>query len=164
MEKWRWLQQVPELPGLARFSACRTSRSWDHRRDGLLAELRWPTRSAAGHCRRQLGRLAELITAPGIDDAVGTCRPDSLADAQQMVEAALGHILAWTEAGLQVATMWRPLPRWLPEYFDAVMDANVRGAWLVSGGRTGAFRAVRRQRGAGVRSRRKAMPRTARRI
>ncbi len=68
--------------------------------------------SAADTGRRQPAGLAELVNGAGIDDAAGvTPPPDSLADAQQMVEA---HWPMFDGVLVASQTMWRPLPRWPP--------------------------------------------------
>ncbi len=109
-------QQVPNL-GLARFSVQDKSILITGA-TGSLGRVAARALADAGARLTLAGGnsagLAELVNGAGIDDAaVVTCRPDSLADAQQMVEAALADMAVWTECWWpRAATMWRPLPRW----------------------------------------------------
>jgi NAD(P)-dependent dehydrogenase (short-subunit alcohol dehydrogenase family) len=77
--------------------------------------------------------LAELVEAAGIDDAaVVTRRPDTPEDAQAMVDAAVARYGRLD--GVLVASGMnhvKPITEMAVEDFDKVMDANVRGAWLV---------------------------------
>jgi NAD(P)-dependent dehydrogenase (short-subunit alcohol dehydrogenase family) len=77
--------------------------------------------------------LTELVDTAGIDDAeVVTRRPDSPADAAAIVDAALDRhgrldgVLA--ASGMNHV---KPITEMAVEDFDAVMDANVRGCWLM---------------------------------
>jgi NAD(P)-dependent dehydrogenase (short-subunit alcohol dehydrogenase family) len=78
--------------------------------------------------------LAKLVDEAGIDDAVVvTRRPDTPADAQAMVEAAVAR--HGRLDGVLVASGMnhvQPITEMAVEDFDKVMDANARGAWLVS--------------------------------
>lgn len=128
-------QQVPNL-GLARFSVQDKSILITGA-TGSLGRVAARALADAGARLTLAGGnsagLAELVNGAGIDDAaVVTCRPDSLADAQQMVEAALGRYGRLD--GVLVASGSNhvaPITEMAVEDFDAVMDANVRGAWLV---------------------------------
>lgn len=77
--------------------------------------------------------LAELADAAGIDDAaLVPHRPNTPADAQAMVDAAVAH--HGRLDGVLVASGMNhvaPITEMTVEDFDKVMDANVRGAWLV---------------------------------
>jgi NAD(P)-dependent dehydrogenase (short-subunit alcohol dehydrogenase family) len=77
--------------------------------------------------------LAELVEGAGIDDAVVVARrPDTPADAQAMVETAVAR--HGRLDGVLVASGMnhvKPITEMAVEDFDKVMDANVRGAWLV---------------------------------
>ncbi|BBX96317.1 putative oxidoreductase [Mycobacterium lacus] len=77
--------------------------------------------------------LAELVEDAGIEDAaVVTRRPETPADARAMVEAAVAR--HGRLDGVLVASGMnhvQPITEMDVEHFDAVMDANVRGAWLV---------------------------------
>lgn len=128
-------QQVPNL-GLARFSVQDKSILITGA-TGSLGRVAARALADAGARLTLAGGnsagLAELVNGAGIDDAaIVTCRPDSLADAQQMVEAALGRYGRLD--GVLVASGSNhvaPITEMAVEDFDAVMDANVRGAWLV---------------------------------
>jgi NAD(P)-dependent dehydrogenase (short-subunit alcohol dehydrogenase family) len=78
--------------------------------------------------------LAELVADAGIADAaVVARRPDTPADAQAMVEAAVAR--HGRLDGVLVASGMNyvaPITEMSVEDFDKVMDANTRGAWLVS--------------------------------
>jgi NAD(P)-dependent dehydrogenase (short-subunit alcohol dehydrogenase family) len=78
--------------------------------------------------------LDELVHDAGIDDAVlVSCRPETPADAQAMVDAAVAR--HGRLDGVLVASGMnhvRPITDMDVEDFDKVMGANVRGAWLVS--------------------------------
>lgn len=78
--------------------------------------------------------LDELVDDTGIDDAVlVSCRPETPADAQAMVDAAVAR--HGRLDGVLVASGMnhvRPITDMDVEDFDKVMGANVRGAWLVS--------------------------------
>ncbi|REN87572.1 SDR family oxidoreductase, partial [Mycobacterium tuberculosis] len=135
MEEMALAQQVPNL-GLARFSVQDKSILITGA-TGSLGRVAARALADAGARLTLAGGnsagLAELVNGAGIDDAaVVTCRPDSLADAQQMVEAALGRYGRLD--GVLVASGSNhvaPITEMAVEDFDAVMDANVRGAWLV---------------------------------
>lgn len=77
--------------------------------------------------------LAELVDAAGIDDAaVVTRRPETPADAQAMVAAAVAR--HGRLDGVLVASGMNhvaPITEMAVEDFDRVMDANARGSWLV---------------------------------
>ena len=77
--------------------------------------------------------LAELVEGAGIDDAaVVTRRPDTPADAQAIIEAAVAR--HGRLDGVLVASGMNhvaPITEMAVEDFDKVMDANVRGAWLL---------------------------------
>jgi NAD(P)-dependent dehydrogenase (short-subunit alcohol dehydrogenase family) len=77
--------------------------------------------------------LAQLVEEAGIEDAaVVTRRPETPADAQEMVEAALAR--DGRLDGVLVASGMNhvaPITEMAVEDFDKVMGANARGAWLV---------------------------------
>ncbi|POX97017.1 oxidoreductase [Mycobacterium kansasii] len=77
--------------------------------------------------------LAELVEDAGIDNAVVVeRRPETPADAQAMVAAAVAH--HGRLDGVLVASGMNhvaPITEMAVEDFDKVMDANLRGAWLV---------------------------------
>ena len=77
--------------------------------------------------------LAELVRDAGIDDAaVVARRPSTPADAQAMVEAAIAR--HGRLDGVLVASGMNhvaPITEMAVEDFDSVMDANLRGGWLV---------------------------------
>ena len=77
--------------------------------------------------------LAELVDDAGIDDAlVVERRPQTPADAHAMVAAAIAH--HGRLDGVLVASGMNhvaPITEMAVEDFDKVMDANLRGAWLV---------------------------------
>ncbi|VBA57893.1 Gluconate 5-dehydrogenase [Mycobacterium attenuatum] len=78
--------------------------------------------------------LAQLVDAAGIDRAVVVeRRPETSADAQAMVDAAIAQ--HGRLDGVLVASGMNhvaPINEMAVEDFDKVMNANVRGAWLVS--------------------------------
>ncbi|ORB85465.1 oxidoreductase [Mycobacterium kansasii] len=78
--------------------------------------------------------LAQLVDAAGIDRAVVVeRRPETPADAQAMVDAAIAQ--HGRLDGVLVASGMNhvaPINEMAVEDFDKVMNANVRGAWLVS--------------------------------
>lgn len=78
--------------------------------------------------------LAELVEDAGISDAVLVSRrPETPADAQAMVDAAVARHGGLD--GVLVASGMnhvKPITEMAVEDFDHVMEANVRGAWLVS--------------------------------
>ncbi|TDK96504.1 SDR family oxidoreductase [Mycobacterium paragordonae] len=78
--------------------------------------------------------LDELVDDAGIDDAVLVpCRPETPADAQAMVDAAVAR--HGRLDGVLVASGMnhvQPITEMDVKDFDKVMGANVRGAWLVS--------------------------------
>ncbi|VBA39298.1 Gluconate 5-dehydrogenase [Mycobacterium innocens] len=77
--------------------------------------------------------LAELVDDAGIDNAVVVeRRPETPADAHAMVAAAIAH--HGRLDGVLVASGMNhvaPITEMAVEDFDKVMDANLRGAWLV---------------------------------
>jgi len=77
--------------------------------------------------------LAQLVGDAGIEDAaVVARRPKTPEDAQAIVEAAVAH--HGRLDGVLVASGMnhvQPITEMGVEDFDRVMDANVRGAWLV---------------------------------
>jgi NAD(P)-dependent dehydrogenase (short-subunit alcohol dehydrogenase family) len=77
--------------------------------------------------------LAKLVDEAGIEDAaVVTRRPDTPADAQAMVRAAVAQ--HGRLDGVLVASGMnhvRPITEMAVDDFDKVMKANARGAWLV---------------------------------
>ncbi len=77
--------------------------------------------------------LARLVDDAGIDGAVTVpCRPESPADAQAMVDAAVAR--HGRLDGVLVASGMnhvKPITEMAVEDFDKVMEANVRGAWLI---------------------------------
>lgn len=77
--------------------------------------------------------LAKLVDDAGIDNAVVVeRRPETPADARAMVEAAVAR--HGRLDGVLVASGMnhvQPITEMAVEDFDKVMDANVRGAWLV---------------------------------
>lgn len=106
-------QQVPNL-GLARFSV----------QDKSIL-ITGATGSLGRVAARALADAGARLTLAGGNSA-------GLADAQQMVEAALGRYGRLD--GVLVASGSNhvaPITEMAVEDFDAVMDANVRGAWLV---------------------------------
>lgn len=77
--------------------------------------------------------LNELVESAGISDvAIVTRRPETPEDAAAMVEAAVAKH-GRLDGVLVASGMNRPgaIVDMAVEDFDAVMDANVRGAWLV---------------------------------
>lgn len=77
--------------------------------------------------------LAQLVGDAGIDDAaVVSRRPETPADAQAIVEAAVAR--HGRLDGVLVASGMNhvaPITEMAVEDFDRVMDANARGSWLV---------------------------------
>ena len=77
--------------------------------------------------------LTELAETAGVEDtAVIARRPDSPADAAAIVDAAVAR--HGRLDGVLVASGMNhvePITEMAVENFDAVMDANVRGAWLI---------------------------------
>ncbi len=77
--------------------------------------------------------LTQLVETAGIEDAaVVARRPDSPADAAAIVDAAVAR--HGRLDGVLVASGMNhvePITEMAVEEFDAVMDANVRGAWLI---------------------------------
>jgi NAD(P)-dependent dehydrogenase (short-subunit alcohol dehydrogenase family) len=77
--------------------------------------------------------LAELVDNAGMDDVVVVPRrPETPADAQAMVEAAVAR--HGRLDGVLVASGMnhvKPITEMAVEDFDKVIDANLRGAWLV---------------------------------
>ncbi|SON61793.1 Gluconate 5-dehydrogenase [Mycobacterium simulans] len=92
--------------------------------------------------------LAELVEDAGIADAaVVTRRPETPVDARAMVEAAIAR--HGRLDGVLVASGSNhvaPITEMAVEDFDTVMDANLRGAWLVC---QAAGRVLLRQGGGG---------------
>ncbi|KZS58435.1 SDR family NAD(P)-dependent oxidoreductase [Mycobacterium ostraviense] len=92
--------------------------------------------------------LAELVDGAGIDNAVVVeRRAESPADAQAMVDAAVAR--HGRLDGVLVASGMNhvaPITEMAVEDFDKVMDANLRGAWLVC---QAAGRVLLEQRGGG---------------
>lgn len=80
----------------------------------------------------KLSSLAQELTSKGAEVQTVALRPNSAADAEAMVAAAVGRFgrldIVVVASGLNKvgATVDQPVEDW-----DAVMDANVRGPWLV---------------------------------
>jgi NAD(P)-dependent dehydrogenase (short-subunit alcohol dehydrogenase family) len=79
-----------------------------------------------------LHALAGELTAAGARAVTVNCRPETAEDAERMVTAAVeafGHLdLVLTAAGLNIVA---PTVSMTTDSFDKVMDANVKGSWLV---------------------------------
>ncbi|OBI47998.1 SDR family NAD(P)-dependent oxidoreductase [Mycobacterium sp. E796] len=76
--------------------------------------------------------LAQLVDEAGLDAAVVTRRPETPADAEEMVEAAVAR--HGRLDGVLVASGMNhvaPITEMAVEDYDKVMGANARGAWLV---------------------------------
>lgn len=104
---------------------------------GALGSVAARALAEAGACLTLAGGnitgLSELVETAGIEDAVVVARrPDSPADAAAIVDAALARhgrldgIL--TASGMNHV---EPITEMAVEDFDAVMDANARGSWLM---------------------------------
>lgn len=125
-----------QAPGLARFSVADKSIVITGATGALgtvaaraLAEAGARLTLAGGNT----AALTELAETAGVEDtAVIARRPDSPADAAAIVDAAVAR--HGRLDGVLVASGMNhvePITEMAVENFDAVMDANVRGAWLI---------------------------------